>query len=243
MVQSVTSVAAGGRPWHARDAPMSQQSSAWSPTAAWAGRRAALAVRAQPVVGGRAGAGVAGVAAAVPGPARGGPAIAAGLSAVVSREWETPAVILVVVVFNAMISFVQERKAEASLQALRDMTIARAVVRRGGAVGEIAAEDLVPGDVVLLEAGDSVPADSRLLEAVALKAQEAALTGESQPVSKDVDVVPDPDAAPADRTNMVFMNTLVTRGPAHLRGHVGVETLGSTSHEGPQHARTGTTLS
>jgi Ca2+-transporting ATPase len=142
--------------------------------------------------------------------------IAAAVSAVVSREWETPVVILVVVVFNAMINFVQERKAEASLQALRHMTVARARVLRGGAVQEIPAEELVPGDVVLVEAGDSVPADGRLAEAVALEVQEAALTGESQPVAKDVEVVGDPEAALADRTDMVFMNTLVTRGRGTL---------------------------
>ena len=82
-------------------------------------------------------------------------------------------VILVVVVFNAMINFVQERNTEASLQPLQHMTVAKAMVLRGGAVLEIPAEELVPGDVVLVEASDSVPADGRLLEGAASEAQEA----------------------------------------------------------------------
>jgi len=140
--------------------------------------------------------------------------VAAAVSAAVSREWETPVVILAVVVLNAAINFVQERKAEASLQALRDMTVARCQVRRDGSLFELDAADLVPGDVVVIEAGDRVPADGRLLQVAALEVQEATLTGESEPVAKDTAAVADSDAPLADRIDMVFMNTVVTRGRA-----------------------------
>src|SRR5664280_2240554 len=140
--------------------------------------------------------------------------VAAAVSAAVSREWETPVVILLVVVLNAAINFVQERKAEASLQALRDMTVARCQVRRDGGLFELDAADLVPGDVVVIEAGDRVPAEGRLLQVIALEVQEATLTGESEPIAKDTAAVADSDAPLADRIDMVFMNTVVTRGRA-----------------------------
>lgn len=138
--------------------------------------------------------------------------VAALVSLLVSGDLETPVVILVVVVFNAVLNLVQERRAENSLQALEDMTITRARVRRDGRVVQVDAEHLVPGDVVLLEAGDVVPADGRLLEAAGLEVQEAALTGESAPVGKAVAPVSDPGAAVGDRHGMVFMTTEVTRG-------------------------------
>lgn len=138
--------------------------------------------------------------------------IAAGISAVVSRELETPVVILLVVVFNAVVNLVQERRAESSLQALASMTVTSADVRRGGRVVPVDAQGLVPGDVVLLEAGDVVPADGRLLEAAGLEVQEAALTGESAPVGKSTGTVTDPDAPVGDRSGMAFMTTEVTRG-------------------------------
>src|SRR5674536_279201 len=125
--------------------------------------------------------------------------VAAAVSAAVSREWETPVVILAVVVFNAAINFVQERKAEASLQALRDMTVARCQARRDGSLFELDAADLVPGDVVVIEAGDRVPADGRLLQVIALEVQEATLTGESEPVAKDTAAVADYGTTLADR--------------------------------------------
>ncbi|MDM8083733.1 HAD-IC family P-type ATPase [Cellulomonas cellasea] len=141
---------------------------------------------------------------------------AAVVSAVVSRELETPIVILVVVVFNAILNLVQERRAENSLRALQDMTVTRATVRRDGRVEQVEADGLVPGDVVLLEPGDVVPADGRLIEAAGLEVQESALTGESAPVSKDVSALGDPAASLGDRTDMAYMSTAVTRGRGAL---------------------------
>ncbi|WP_448073978.1 cation-translocating P-type ATPase [Georgenia yuyongxinii] len=138
--------------------------------------------------------------------------LAAVVSAVVSRELETPIVILVVVVFNAVLNLVQEQRAENSLQALQDMTVTRARVRRDGRVVEVDAQHLVPGDVVLLEAGDVVPADGRLVETAGMEVQEAALTGESAPVAKHASAVDEPDASLGDRDGMGFMSTSVTRG-------------------------------
>ncbi len=138
--------------------------------------------------------------------------LAAVVSAVVSRELKTPVVILVVVAFNAVLNLVQERRAETSLAALEDMTVTRSRVRRDGRTVVVAAEDLVPGDVVLLEAGEVVPADGRVLTSAGLEVQEAALTGESAPVAKSPAPVADPDAPTADRTSMVYMSTAVTRG-------------------------------
>lgn len=95
--------------------------------------------------------------------------IAAVVSAAVSREWETPVVILAVIVLNALLNYVQESRAESSLEALRKMNAYTSRVRRDGGEQEIPNSELVPGDVVLLEAGDSVPADGRLIEAVGLQ--------------------------------------------------------------------------
>jgi Ca2+-transporting ATPase len=120
-------------------------------------------------------------------------------------------VILVVVVFNACLGFYQEYRAEATLAALKKMLAQHARVKRGGEVLEIVAEDLVPGDIALLEAGDRIPADARVLVSHNVEVAEAALTGESQAVGKHTDVLA-PGAPLAERSNMVFMNTVVTRG-------------------------------
>lgn len=140
--------------------------------------------------------------------------IAAIVSAVVSREWETPVVILAVIVLNTILNYVQESRAESSLAALRTLSVDTSRVRRNGQEEEISNEELVPGDIVLLEAGDTVPADGRLLEAARLEVAEAALTGESQPVEKTGITLEDPGLALGDRTNMLFMNTDVSRGRA-----------------------------
>lgn len=121
-------------------------------------------------------------------------------------------VILIVVLFNASLGFYQEYRAEATLAALKNMLAQRARVRRGGEVQEIAAENLVPGDIVLLEAGDRIPADARVLAAHNAEVAEAALTGESHAVGKYADALPAGEHALAERYNMVFMNTVVTRG-------------------------------
>ena len=141
---------------------------------------------------------------------------AAVISAVVSREWETPVVILAVIVLNTVLNYVQEQRAESSLEALRSSAVSVATVRRGGRPVTVPRSELVPGDVVLLEAGDTVPADGRLIEAVRLQVAEAALTGESQPVNKNTAVLGDPELPVADRTNMLYMDTDVSRGRAVL---------------------------
>jgi magnesium-transporting ATPase (P-type) len=128
-------------------------------------------------------------------------------------HWVDTGVILGVVVINAMIGFVQEGKAEKALDAIRDMLSLKATVRRDGRRMEIAADQLVPGDLVLLASGDKVPADLRLLHVKNLRVEEAALTGESEPVDKAVRPVGE-DAAIGDRFCMAYSGTLVTYGQA-----------------------------
>jgi Ca2+-transporting ATPase len=118
------------------------------------------------------------------------------------------------VTFNVVMGSNQEMKARASVEALAQLQVPMARVRRGGGVESVASTELVPGDIVLLEAGDVVPADGRVLTSATLETQEAALTGESAPVSKDAQTLPAGDAALGDRTNLVFQNTQVTRGTA-----------------------------
>ena len=121
-------------------------------------------------------------------------------------------VILVVVVLNAGLGFYQEHRAEATLAALKQMLARHARVRRGGELLQVAAEALVPGDIVLLEAGDRVPADARVLAAHNATVAEAALTGESHAVAKHADALATGEHPLSERLNMVFMNTVVTRG-------------------------------
>jgi Ca2+-transporting ATPase len=140
-----------------------------------------------------------------------GAAVLAGLVG----DLKDTVVIGVVLVLNAVLGFVQEHRAERSLAALRQMLVATATVRREGAVAEVPAEELVPGDVVLLEAGDRVPADGRLVLAASLEIDESALTGESTPVAKSVEPTA-ADSPLAERTSMAHMNTVVTRGRGEL---------------------------
>jgi len=141
--------------------------------------------------------------------------IAAAVLAGLVGDLKDTVVIGVVLVMNAVLGFVQEHRAERSLAALRQMLVATAKVRRGGAVLEVPAEDVVPGDVVLLEAGDRVPADGRLVVGASLEIDESALTGESTPVAKSIEPAP-PGAPLAERTSMAHMNTVVTRGRGEL---------------------------
>jgi len=138
--------------------------------------------------------------------------VAAAVSVVVTGDVATAVLLAGLTVFNAVIGLRQEAKAEASVQALAQMMKTVARVRRSGQAVEVNAEDLVPGDVVLVEAGNRVPADGRVCVAATLEIEEAALTGESLPVSKSVDAVPGDGVALGDRTSMAFMNTSVTRG-------------------------------
>lgn len=125
-----------------------------------------------------------------------------------------PALILLIVVLNAIMGVMQESKAEKALDALKDMSAPHARVIREGAERVIDADQLVPGDIIRLEAGDFVPADARLIASVSLKSEESALTGESVPSDKEADVVIDENAALGDRSNMVFSGCSITYGTA-----------------------------
>lgn len=121
-------------------------------------------------------------------------------------------VILAIVILNAALGFSQEYRAEQAMAALKKLAVPTVKVRRDGHIQEISARELVPGDVVLLEAGNLVPADGRLLTSINLKVEEAALTGESEPVEKDTEAIEKDDLPIGDRHNMVFMGTVVTYG-------------------------------
>lgn len=140
--------------------------------------------------------------------------VAAGLSVVTEgmHGLTDAIIILVVVVLNAAFGVYQEGQAEAAIEALKSMSSPLARVRRDGHVSEVDSKELVPGDIVMLEAGDVVPADMRLLEAASLKIEEAALTGESVPVEKDASAEITEDAGIGDRVNMAYQNSNVTYG-------------------------------
>ncbi len=140
---------------------------------------------------------------------------AAALSWAIS-DIKDAAVILVVVLFNAGLGFYQEHRAEQTLAALKSMLAARARVRRSARMEEIDAVQLVPGDIVLLEGGDRIPADGRLLAAHSLEIEEAALTGESHAVGKSVAALDKAELPLGDRINLLYMNTVVTRGRAEM---------------------------
>ncbi len=127
-------------------------------------------------------------------------------------KWDSVIAISAIVVLNAILGVYQEYRAEQAMAALKKMAAPMVRVRRSGKVLDIAARDLVPGDIVLLEAGSVIPADSRLYENANLQVQEASLTGESQPVEKSVDTLKDDNAPLGDRHNMLYMGTSVTYG-------------------------------
>jgi P-type Ca2+ transporter type 2C len=126
----------------------------------------------------------------------------------------TAVIVLALVTFNVVMGSLQELKARASVEALAKLQVPHARVRRSGEVQQIESTTLVPGDIGLLEAGDVVPADGRIVSSATLEVQEAALTGESAPVPKDSGTLPEGEIALGDRTNLVFQNTQVTRGTA-----------------------------
>jgi P-type Ca2+ transporter type 2C len=140
----------------------------------------------------------------------------AALLAALVGSVKDASVIMAVVVINALVGFYQEYRAERSLDALKSMLPVRATVRRDGSSEKISAEAVVPGDIVLLEAGDGVCADGRLIVAAGLEIDESALTGESQPAAKQSALPVAADAPLGDRSNMAYMNTLLTRGRAEL---------------------------
>jgi Ca2+-transporting ATPase len=137
--------------------------------------------------------------------------LAAAVLSAASGHAVDAVLIAIIVVVNGIFGFIQDYRAERSLEALREMTSPAATVRREGTTMEVDATELVPGDVIELESGDVVPADGRLIEAVDLEVDEAALTGESAPVSKSPEPV-EPDIPLAERGCMVFSSTNATRG-------------------------------
>ena len=140
--------------------------------------------------------------------------IGAAVFSAVLQEWSEAIVISTIVVINAVIGIVQEKKAQSSLEALRNMSAPVARVMREGEESIVAASELVVGDVCLLSDGDMVPADIRLIESANLKVQEASLTGESVPAEKDAEVVLDESCVLAERCNMVYTSAIVTYGRA-----------------------------
>ena len=131
-------------------------------------------------------------------------------------EWADAAIILSVVILNSVLGVIQEAKSEQALEALQEMSAAQSKVIRDGKMVHMASSELVPGDVVLLEAGDSVPADCRVIESASMKIEEAALTGESVPVEKHADVISLAEGADdvplGDRKNMCYMGSTVVYG-------------------------------
>jgi len=139
--------------------------------------------------------------------------LAAGFTKLMLNLWVDAAIIFGVVALNALLGFIQEGKAEKALDSIRNMLSAEARTVRGGETRMIPAEQLVPGDVVILESGDRIPADLRLIDAKNLRTEEAALTGESVPADKGIDVVP-ANATVGDRENMAFSGTMIVAGRA-----------------------------
>ncbi|MCI7624581.1 MAG: cation-translocating P-type ATPase [Clostridiales bacterium] len=155
-------------------------------------------------------------------------AVSAVTNALSGESFTEVFIILVVVLLNAVLGVIQESKAEAAIEALQGMTAAKCKVLRGGELKVIESSRLVPGDVVVLEAGDAVPADGRLLESASLKIEEAALTGESVPVNKAVEVIFDGDVPLGDRRNMCYMGSTAVYG----RGRVVVTATGMGTEMG-----------
>ena len=138
--------------------------------------------------------------------------VAAAIVSGFMGEWVDAMAIIAIVIINAIIGFIQEFRAEKSLVALQKMSAPFSKVMRNGEAHSIPSQDIVPGDVVLLEAGDYVPADGRLCSSFSLRTQEASLTGESTPVGKSTEPLQNPSLPIGDRENMVFMGTSVTSG-------------------------------
>jgi Ca2+-transporting ATPase len=128
------------------------------------------------------------------------------------QEWSTAFVLVAITLLNAVVGLRQQGKAESAMNALKSLMKDTARVRRDGAEAQISAEELVAGDIVLLSAGDQVPADGRLIAASALQIDESALTGESVPAAKGVETLAGEELGPGDQTNMAFMHTPVTHG-------------------------------
>jgi Ca2+-transporting ATPase len=139
--------------------------------------------------------------------------LGAAVITLVIGEYVDAIIILLVVVLNAVIGVIQEYKAEKAIEALQKMTTPKALIRRDGEVREIKSEEIVPGDIIVLDAGRFIPADIRLIESANLQIEESALTGESVPSEKNAkDIHEDPKTPIGDKSNMAFMSTLTTYG-------------------------------
>jgi P-type Ca2+ transporter type 2C len=138
--------------------------------------------------------------------------VGASIVSLAIKEWTTAVVLFVITLINAVVGLRQAGKAESAMNALKSMMEATARVRRDGSEAKISAEELVVGDVVLLAAGDEVPADGRIVSATSLQIDESALTGESVPAAKDATTLADGELGAGDQTNMAFMHTPVTHG-------------------------------
>ena len=138
--------------------------------------------------------------------------VVAAVVSLLVKEWSTAVLLVALTILNAVIGVRQEGKAESAMNALKSMMKATARVRRDGSESQIPAEQVVVGDVVLIAAGDEVPADGRIIAASALQIDESALTGESVPAAKDAETLPGGELNPGDQTNVAFMNTPVTHG-------------------------------
>src|SRR5688572_31551693 len=138
--------------------------------------------------------------------------IVAALIALALGEWVDSIAIMIIVILNAIVGVIQESKAEQALAALKRMAAPNAQVMRDGSQETVPGRELVPGDIVLLEAGNYVPADLRLISTVNLKVEEASLTGESVPSEKKASAVLDREIPLGDRKNAAYMSTMVTYG-------------------------------
>lgn len=142
--------------------------------------------------------------------------LGAAVVSIFIRNYSTTGLLVLVTLFNAILGMTQESKAHRSVEALKQMLLSEARVRRGGEVVLVPATQLVPGDIVLIREGDRIPADGRLIKAATLEVEESSLTGESSPVLKSLDPITEEDMPLGDRTNMAFMNTNATRGRAEM---------------------------
>ncbi|MCK5722660.1 MAG: HAD-IC family P-type ATPase, partial [Gammaproteobacteria bacterium] len=168
---------------------------------------------------------------------------AAAALSIVIKEWSDAGFIFAVLLINAIIGTVQEFSAQQAAAALQDLVRTCSRVLRAGDSYEIQSEELVPGDIVVLESGDRVPADMRLLTENNLEIDESLLTGESLSITKNADVILDEETVLADRQNMVFAGSLVVRGRAHAvvvttallteLGNIAASVLGKSSGKAP----------
>lgn len=142
--------------------------------------------------------------------------IAAAIVAGVLKEWIDAFAIITIVILNALLGFFQEYKAEKSLSALRKMVTLSSKVIRDGKLRKVPSKEIVPGDLILVEAGDHIPADGRFIRSFGLSTQEAALTGESIPIHKTADVLEEEDLSVGDKKNMGFLGTVAVSGKGYM---------------------------